>query len=145
MKRHPSLIPLSHDHQRGLALAVMIDRRSKPDEELARKAQAMWRDELQPHFAIEERDVFPLAAGQEELTVQLVAEHRELERLALAVGQGEDLRGELEAFGRRLSEHIRTEERRLFEAMQDTLDEQAIAEMGRKIAAAHRPSTCELT
>lgn len=144
MKRHPSLIPLSHDHQRSLALAVMIARRSKPDEELARKARAMWRDELEPHFAIEERDVFPFADGEGDLTRQLIGEHRELRRLALAVGQGDDLRAELEAFGSLLSSHIRSEERRLFEAMQSALDEDEMAELGRRIAAAHRPPTCDL-
>ena len=144
MKRHPSLIPLSHDHQRGLALAVMIERRSRPDEELAGKARAMWDGELRDHFGIEERDVFPLAVGEEELTEQLIAEHRELERMVGELAAADDLRQELEELGRLLSAHIRSEERRLFEAMQTALSEEEMAELGRRIREAHHPPTCDL-
>jgi len=145
MKRHASLIPLSHDHQHGLALAVMIDRRLRPDEELARKVAAMWEGELRDHFAIEERDVFPLASGERELVERLVGEHRELERLVGEIAAAEDPRAKLEEFGKLLSTHIRSEERRLFEAMQAALSEEEMVELGRKIGDAYDPQACDLT
>ena len=52
MLRDPSLIPLSHQHQHGLALAVLIDRGLKADpsehkaEELSHKATQLGEVEL---------------------------------------------------------------------------------------------------
>ena len=130
MKRHPSLIPLSHEHQHGLALAVMIDRRSKPDAELARDVSAAWESELANHFRVEEEYVFPLA--DQELVGRLLTQHRELEAMVrdVAAAGDDDRRARLEAFSKRLNEHIRIEERQLFEQMQESLTAEQLEELG---------------
>ncbi len=135
MKRHSSLIPLSHEHQHGLALAVLIERRSLPDGELAAKVAAMWESELKKHFRVEEEILFPAALGRIEdagVIEELKSQHGELRRLVESVKLAEvgALRGRLEAFGGLLSRHIRTEERVLFEQAQAALGEDEMEALG---------------
>ena len=134
MKRHPSPIPLSYDHQHGLALAVLIDRESESQSVLAKRVTESWRAELENHFRVEEEFAFPAVRGRTDppdLVDDLVAQHRELESLVQQVetAQGVALGAALQQFGRRLSEHIRQEEREVFERIQALLEEVEIAEL----------------
>ena len=67
-KRHPSLIPLSHDHHRGLALAFRLRREPPPlqkgvwstdPQEQARETIGFFRESLVLHFQAEEEILFP--------------------------------------------------------------------------------------
>ncbi len=143
MLRDPALHPLSHQHQRGLALCVIIRRTLAEDEseqtrlELAAKVQAAWELELEPHFAVEEQILFPIVKGridEPQLVERLVEEHREIEariRDILADPQEHRLR----SFAAYLNDHIRCEERRLFEQIQQHLDAEELAALGRRIDA----------
>jgi hemerythrin-like domain-containing protein len=133
MQRHTALIPLSHDHQHALAMALRLQRAaSRSDEqraELVEQLLAFVRDELEPHFAQEEAllDV-AVAADPEPALVdgrdQILAEHRALrERIAQLAGSSDaaaDTVG-LEQLGAALHDHVRFEERVVFAAMQDQL------------------------
>jgi hemerythrin-like domain-containing protein len=85
MLRDKNLIPLSHQHQRALALCVRIERASPiPDADLvawqAEVAQ-LFQNEISVHFDAEERVLFPAARRFEELVPlveELVNEHHEL-------------------------------------------------------------------
>jgi hemerythrin-like domain-containing protein len=144
MWRDPSLHPLSHQHQHGLALCVLIDRGLKTDrseqkaEELADKVAAAWDVELKGHFEVEEKVLFPavepnLSSGA--ILGELIGQHRELEKLIGGIaGSGGPIRIErLIEFGRLLSQHIRTEERQLFEEIQARLSETEMASLGKRI------------
>ena len=78
MQRDPSLIPLSHQHQHGLALTVLIDRglKNQPTREkaleLAGKVARMADAELLGHFQVEEEVLFPAVRPH------LVIEERQL-------------------------------------------------------------------
>ena len=101
MLRHPSLVPLSHQHQHGLALSVLIERglAAEPPEEkireLRRQALALADVELGGHFKVEEELVFPAireALETADLVDDLVQQHREMEALAERIrgcGDGE--------------------------------------------------------
>jgi hemerythrin-like domain-containing protein len=145
MWRDPSLHPLSHQHQHGLALCVLIDRGLKADrseqkaDDLAGKVAAAWEVELKGHFEVEEKVLFPavepkLSSGT--IVQELVAQHRKLEALIGSIaGAGGPGRVELLIeFGRLLSQHIRTEERQLFEEIQGRLSETEMASLGKHIA-----------
>ena len=55
MKRSKALIPLSHDHQHGLAVALDLTRATEETAAAAAGAfVAFWRDEGQRHFREEE-------------------------------------------------------------------------------------------
>jgi len=76
MLRHSSLIPLSHEHQHGLALCVLTERALNADpspENVAAQARAIveqFEGELQNHFHIEEEILFPALTGLTDLSGQ---------------------------------------------------------------------------
>ncbi|MXW38743.1 MAG: hypothetical protein F4Y20_05560 [Acidobacteria bacterium] len=146
LHRDPSLIPLSHQHQHGLALTVFIDRGLKAEPtrekalELAGKVARLAEVELLGHFRVEEEVLFPavrpfLRSGV--LLDRLVAEHRTMEDLVrrIAGAADEDRIPLLKRFGEVLHRHIRTEERQLFQEIQAQLDASQLATIGRDIAA----------
>ena len=108
MLRDKNLIPLSHQHQRALALCVRIDRASP----IAESDSAAWNAELQQifrreiavHFSAEEQIVFPAAGQFKELAAlveDLLVDHAAL-REYLAKSEEIGLTGgDLAACGKR--------------------------------------------
>lgn len=152
MWRDPALHPLSHQHQHGLALCVLIDRGLKKNSssatvrDLTAKALAAWEVEIDGHFRVEEEDLFPeVRAVIEEpgLVDELVAEHRRIEELVARLQMAPSAE-RLRELGQALSAHIRTEERRLFEQIQAALSVDAMAALGVRLDAAVE-KTCPLT
>ncbi|MCC7235699.1 MAG: hemerythrin domain-containing protein [Bryobacterales bacterium] len=121
LQRHPSLIPLSHQHHNGLALCVMAFRGLESGASAANvrhwctRAVERFDIELVNHFELEEQLVFPLLPGA--MATRLAGEHRELERLAAAL-RHEPAREPLEAFLTLLRAHIRLEENEFFQLVQ---------------------------
>jgi hemerythrin-like domain-containing protein len=143
MLRDKSLIPLSHQHQRALALCVRIDRAQPISEAdlpawLAEAAQ-LFEQEVKVHFTAEENVVFPVARQFAELVSlveELTAEHESLRR---SFGQAETSsmsKQSLLVFAQQLSSHIRKEERQLFERMQQLLTPEDLANLGIQVQAA---------
>ena len=144
MLRDPSLIPLSHQHQHGLALAVLIDRGLKADPspgkatELCGMVADMFELELVHHFKVEEEVLFPAIReklASDGILDQLIAQHREMEALAGRIASApEGERNELlTAFGELLSRHIRIEERQLFQEVQEKVRPEALSKLGADI------------
>ena len=143
MLRDKSLVPLSRQHQHALALCVRIERASPiPESDLSAWQAEIgqhFRAEIQIHFVAEEQFVFPAARSFAELNPlvdELLSDHAWLrERFARA--EGKCLSGtEVSEFARRLSEHIRKEERQLFESLQQFLNREELALMGHKVELA---------
>jgi hemerythrin-like domain-containing protein len=137
--RHPSLIPLSHHHQHGLALCVIVERGLAADRSpentsrLATKIRDMFELELRNHFDLEERILFPAirdTMGEHPLVEELLKDHRALEALVQRLTTPEDLL----AFTRRLEPHIRREERELFEEIQKRLPPDTLEQLGQSLA-----------
>src|ERR1700740_3561803 len=125
MLRDKSLIPLSHQHQRALALCVRIHRaqpiRNSDVEAWQAEIEHHFEPELKMHFAAEEQEVFPAARQFGELTPlvdELIAEHCVLRESFSQAGSRQISAEALPAFANQLSAHIRKEERQLFERMQ---------------------------
>jgi hemerythrin superfamily protein len=145
MLRDKNLVPLSRQHQHALALCVRIDRASPiPEAELAAwqaEIAQHFRTEIRIHFAAEEQFVFPAARAFPELNLlveELISEHASLrERFAKAEAQGMS-GGEIGEFARKLSAHIRKEERQLFEQLQELMNEKDLAALGHKLEDALR-------
>lgn len=123
LKRHPSLQPFSREHMSGLVLARNLRRRPLSDAErraiLADFAR-LWEQELAPHFADEERILLPVTPD-ESLKQRLLSEHARLRELAAAIPSASaprDAEHVMQRLGDQLEEHIRWEERVLFEAIQ---------------------------
>ena len=147
-KRHPSLIPLSHDHHHGLVLAFRLreglPRNRKPSDspqEQAEDAVRFFRDNLVPHFRAEEEALFPAmracAPQAAVLLDTLMTEHAEMrfyiEQLSQVPHDAATLSPLLKAFGNLLERHIRHEERELFPLYEAHISETDTARIGADI------------
>jgi hypothetical protein len=155
MLRDPSLIPLSHQHQHGLALTVLIDRGLKAEPtrekalELAGNVARMAEVELLGHFQVEEKVLFPavrVRLDSDEVIDELIGQHRALESLIERVAGASDGEriGLLTEFGELLHRHIRIEERQLFQEIQEKLDGGELAVLGTDVDASVR-KVCPVT
>jgi len=117
VKRHPALIPLSHDHHHALVQAARL-RRGEVDG-----FTEFFAVDLARHFRQEEEVVFPLLAevGAEppELT-QALLDHQ---RIRAQARRPDALLGEL------MEAHIRLEERVLFGTIERVVPEERLAEL----------------
>jgi hemerythrin-like domain-containing protein len=149
MKRHPALIPLSHDHHHALVEARRLRQAADTPESTA-AATAFLRffaDESVPHFREEQELLFPLLVALEEareLLVQALLEHQRLHaltaRLREIVNTGGETAGVMRELGELLEAHVRLEERQLFPLIEPLLEESApLATRARRPAADQSP------
>jgi iron-sulfur cluster repair protein YtfE (RIC family) len=125
--RHPNLVPLSHDHHHGLALALRCRKQALgqirpmgPEglQERAKEFRAFFAANLARHFRAEEEILFPLIGSlvpeSQAIIVRLLKDHDEIraanKRLESETGLGKIIFD----LGDLLERHIRTEERELF-------------------------------
>ncbi len=143
MLRDKNLIPLSRQHQHALALCVRLDRALQagpidPEPWQAEMAQ-IFEQEITIHFAAEEQELFPAAANFPELQLvvqELFEEHKLLRDLfARAQSRGLDRSG-LSSFATALAQHIRKEERQLFEGMQKLMSAGELEILGASLETA---------
>jgi hemerythrin-like domain-containing protein len=143
MLRDKSLIPLSHQHQRALALCVRIDRAQPiPSADLqAWRAEIdqIFEQEIRIHFSAEEQVLFPAARRFLELVPlveELIADHAAL-REYFSQAEAHKMSAEsLPAFAQQLSSHIRKEERQLFERMQKQMTSDELVALGEQVEEA---------
>jgi iron-sulfur cluster repair protein YtfE (RIC family) len=124
---HPSLIPLSHDHHHGLALALRCRKQAlgqiKPMgaaglRERARELLSFYTGNLFAHFRAEEEVLFPLigsaAPGSGVIINELVRDHEQIRKAVAQLESGDGLAKLIFDLGDLLERHIRKEERELF-------------------------------
>src|SRR5574337_260439 len=119
MRRDPRLIHFSQEHHAALRLARMLAQVGENTGDLPAAVSAAIeeaRDDLERHFAEEERELIPQlhAFGESALIARLQAEHAALDPLLRNTADGLAF-GRL---GRLLEAHVRFEERELFMALQ---------------------------
>jgi len=126
MKRDRRLRQLSDDHHQALVLARRATSAASAEPEAALVA---WEEvvrrfhrELAPHFSVEEQHMLPALerAGVGALAKRTRDEHTELSRLVSE--DRHDVATRLDRFGALLRAHVRFEERVLFEAAQEQLN-----------------------
>jgi len=140
MLRDKSLIPLSRQHQHALALCVRIDRASPiGDADLgAWQAEITQRfqGEISIHFLAEESVLFQTGKKFAELTLlieELLRDHAVLRELFAKAEARNMTAADLSGFGVRMSDHIRKEERQLFERLQELMNQDELALLGRNL------------
>lgn len=148
MKRHPSLRKLSDDHHGGLVQARRLRRAARgdggPPREAARAFLRFWEEDTRVHFREEEEVLLAVYARhggdlEAEPIQEMVADHARIRGLVMTL-IGEDRSGEvspgtLGRIGERLEAHIRLEERRVFPLVEAALPEEALEEIGTRLAA----------
>lgn len=132
MKRHPALVRLSDDHHHELVQARRLRLASDADAQerlqTADEYVTKFFDTTVEHFRREEEVLFPLYArhaGQTALLQRILREHMELHGLAREL-RAQATAGAVSAetlatLGSLLHDHVRVEERELFEEIQRTV------------------------
>lgn len=140
MLRDKSLVPLSRQHQHALALCVRIERAMPIDDAKLADWQAeiaqQFEAEIKVHFAAEEQIVFPAVRAFGDLNPlveDLLADHQWLRACFAKAEARQSSQEELLAFARRLSKHIRKEERQLFERLQELMPPAEMATLGQQL------------
>jgi hemerythrin-like domain-containing protein len=147
MLRDRNLIPLSHQHQRALALCVRIDRASPIGEADRAAWQAEiaqhFQTEIRIHFAAEENVLFPAARKFPALcplVEELMLEHFML-RESFAKAEAHAMSTtDVAAFAQQMSVHIRKEERQLFERLQELMSHEELELVGQDLDHALKDS-----
>ncbi len=130
MKRIDALIPFSHDHQHGLAHALRLRRAADAGDvdafqQTITEFLAFARDELAPHMRAEEETLLPVVfehgIASDEQLLRVAREHAALRAHVAALTDAPDDRERAGAAAALLHDHIRWEERELFEAWQRAL------------------------
>nr|WKN35964.1 hemerythrin domain-containing protein [Tunicatimonas sp. TK19036] len=118
IKRHKSLQPLSREHHHSLLLCWKIRtgfKKGVEAERIKRYADWFFAHHIQPHFEAEEAYIFPILGMDHELVKKAMSEHRRLYRLFNISDEIEKALGLIEE---ELEQHIRFEERVLFNEIQ---------------------------
>lgn len=150
--RSEALAPLSRDHYTGLVQARHLIKAARRDAVARRKAVAEFIDAFKNDIAVHFDDEERLLAGvlSEEDRDRLVTEHRRLNALA---DEARALRRDVDPdparlteIGEALEEHIRWEERELFNRLQQTITPAQLDHLAAQTAAieAARPRNIHL-
>jgi hemerythrin-like domain-containing protein len=154
MLRDKNLIPLSHQHQRALALCVRMDRAQPIPvtdlESWQAEIEQHFKQEIKIHFSAEEQVLFPAARQLPELVPlvdELIADHTSLRECFFKAERRGMSSENLLSFSQQLSAHIRKEERQLFERLQQLMHAKDLAALGVHLEEALKDAaqSCVLT
>lgn len=119
IKRHEAIKPYSREHHHGLLLCWKIREGLKHDIAINRikdYADYLWETQINPHFEAEEKYMFPVLGEEHEMIQQAKKEHL---RLAELFNDDSKVLDSLKAIETELDDHIRFEERMLFNKIQE--------------------------
>lgn len=126
MKRHAALQHLSRDHHKALKLARQARFASDSGHliaiaEAAQTINTLFPEWLESHFQSEENELLPAlaATGGGEIVRRVLEQHAELRALNQQLKNHDG--GSLARFGNLLHEHVRFEEREVFELAEELL------------------------
>lgn len=118
IKRIKALQPLSKEHHHGLLLAWKIrtglTKNIAPDR-IKTYINWFYSNHLCPHFEIEEDLIFPILGESDRLVNLALIQHKKLRQLFT---KDDDIKNTLQQIEKELTDHIRYEERVLFNAIQ---------------------------
>lgn len=103
---------------------------------IRRYCRRFLREQLKPHFNIEERMLFPVLGMDHPGVRRAMAEHRRLQRL---INGNSDAVVAVALVEEELEAHIRFEERQLFNLIQEAATPEQLTEIGKAHADLHQP------
>lgn len=139
IKRSRNLVPLSKDHHEGLLVVWKIRQGQSKQIEAQRIADFVMHafvTHLQPHFIKEEELLFTKLAKEDQLLAKAQEQHAVLRQMATKVSQSARM-PQLVAFANLLEEHIRFEERTLFQHIEQHLPPDELTAIGAALEQAH--------
>jgi len=139
VKRSPALASLSRDNHQALAVALELRRASDPTQ-ATRRFLEFWEQGGALHFRIEEELLLPQWARfgtvDAEAAARLAREHLEIRSAAARLAAERPALSALHELGEKLADHVRFEERELFDLIEADLDPAALEAIARLVAAA---------
>ncbi|MET6996218.1 hemerythrin domain-containing protein [Chitinophaga defluvii] len=131
MQRHPTLVPLSHEHQRLLFVCRYLKKDAAAYEGFPLDTQAklayivkVFQEIMVPHIQKEEY-LFEVCRGKneeiDEMMEELIMEHQLISRMYSGLVDNTDLVTAMDILATHLEAHIRKEERSFFEKLQEKL------------------------
>lgn len=146
IKRNPAIVQFSREHHYGLLLVWKIRqglRLSVEPERIGKYVVYAFGYELEPHFQAEESLLLSRLPAGHDLRIQTEEEHRLLRAQVAQLQEQPADAALLQTFAQTLENHIRFEERSLFNYLQEHLP----AEILSAVEVAHPPlnrEDCEL-
>lgn len=144
--RHQSLVPLSHDHHHGLALALRCRKQAlgqlKPMgaaglTERAQEFLNFYKSNLARHFKAEEEILFPAMRAaipaSAPIVDTLLQEHEKIRQALPQLELKTGLAKSIFDLGDLLERHIRKEERELFPLFEQQTEEASAERIGREL------------
>jgi hypothetical protein len=136
VKRSAALAGLSRDHHHALDAALRLSRADAGGLEAAvRNFHEFYTQRGDRHFEAEEAVLLPALPESDPdwaaLCARVRSEHADLRRRGAEVG---DLAA-AHALGERLRDHVRFEERQLFEVLEERLGDDELERLGRELEA----------
>lgn len=139
IQRHSSIAQFSREHHFGLLLGYKIKqglRYEVTPERIRAYILYAFDKEIMHHFEEEERVLFPALPGNNELIVTALEQHTAIRNLLINISSDKFEKDQLSEMAALIEEHIRFEERQLFNYLQDNLEEATLNEIsGRHIHA----------
>lgn len=132
IKRHQAMVSFSKDHHFGLLLVWKIRQglqKSVAPERIAGYARFFFEADLEKHFSDEEQLLFSRLAATDVLRVQAEQEHAAIYQLVKDIAQQPTDTSLLTQLADALEQHIRFEERSLFNHLQQHIPEAELLEI----------------
>ncbi len=135
--RTEALQPLSRQHHQGLLVSLLLKKGLDKNASIKMMRDFVlkfWLDELHQHFHTEELTLVPFSKKHPKLVPalqQMLAEHQSMLLLVNRINNDAtaDLFEPIESFAIELDNHIRFEERELFQELQETLSADELASL----------------
>lgn len=135
MKRHPALQQLSRDHHRALAVAQVLKRADEASAEDAHERfLEYWNSEGHEHIREEEEVLLPALARHADpdrpIVARVLVDHVRIRALATEPAGV----ARLHELGTQLEQHVRREERELFELIEQAIPDPELTELAAALA-----------
>lgn len=135
IKRCPQLAPLSREHHDGLLFAWKIkqgiEHKASPAL-MCRYVSWYWKEHIRPHFYQEEKILMPYLPADHAMAKRLKEEHDHIRELIIELGEEPDNR-HLVLLCDLVNQHIRFEERELFQYMESLLTPEQLNDVYRQL------------
>ena len=143
IKRHPALTELSKDHHFGLLLSWKIRKAKEFNIETSRVAKYIihfFETDLEYHFKEEEELLFTKLPKSDPMNIRANFEHK-LMRDLIGKMKKDDSIDTIDEFSTILENHIRFEERELFDQIQESFSPIELDSIGQELKSRIRPKT----
>lgn len=136
IKRNSVIVEFSKDHHFALLLIWKIReglRKPINSQRISKYVIHFYDTDLIHHFADEEKFLFSKLPSDNPLRIQAEAEHKNIKQIVKALKQNSVDKNLLKRFTDALEQHIRFEERHLFNHLQENILDSVLAELASSV------------